>query len=225
MRILWVTQVFGGLRPLLVEGRDEPTGMPAAYVVLKGLAAAGHEVHVLTNLPSGKQGWVCQGICVYHIGAPAWTRRVPIRHGRFIANVIMGIVKGFALVNSLRPDIVYGHEGHGASVGYALARLGRVPNVTRIYGSTLVRRYGVNPRQWWLRSWPHVLPFVVPAAHIICTDDGGEADKVAGALGFRHGAFTTGSTGWTNSGFGQQPAVPGRSACLAWQRTNSSSSM
>jgi glycosyltransferase involved in cell wall biosynthesis len=79
-----------------------------------------------------------------------------------------------------RPNVVYAHNGLAVVAAYIVAKLYRVPNVTRIYGTFL-------PQIKWrplhlLTHFPEVLGFVMPCSYLIVTNDGTQGDKIAERL-------------------------------------------
>ncbi len=77
-------------------------------------------------------------------------------------------------------DLVYAHNQYAAAAGWLCAKVFRVPNVTRLYGTflaDLMKRPFV-----WLRYPVAAAGYLVPHRLLICANDGTRGDKVARAL-------------------------------------------
>lgn len=89
--------------------------------------------------------------------------------------------KGFA------PDLVYAHNQYAALPGFLLARLWRIPNVTRLYGTFLADL--MNKPFASLRYPTAAAGYRVPSALLICANDGTRGDEVARKLGISQSRF------------------------------------
>ena len=128
----------------------------------RGLAARGHEVHVVTPVPKndevaeGKgrgvveragEGAVIEegsvpGIIVHRVhGPPGFRGTAEIRRMR-------------DEVVAIRPDVVHGHfaKSEGLASNAAARRLG-VPSVVTVHGSDVMREYGGQAATAWSRMW------------------------------------------------------------------------
>lgn len=182
--IFWITPIFSGIADFLLKGVDIDKGMPGSYNVIKSLSEAGHDVCILVQAGADKIPLsVNQNITIYKCGAPNWIRGLKIGRMRFILDILFTVRQGYALAKKNKPDLVYGHDGYGAAVAYCLGKFLNVPNLTRMYGSTLYGKCdGKLGVKIWLKYWPRILPFLIPAQHMIITQDGTEAEKIATTL-------------------------------------------
>ena len=116
--------------------------------------------------------------------------RVPRYAKRFIeffAQVVMwtsftmsSLLLALRIARRGRPDVVYAHNGIAAAAAFILAKMYRVPNVTRIYG-TFLPQIKWSPEQL-LMYFPEVLGFTIPCSYLIVTNDGTQGDKIADKL-------------------------------------------
>jgi len=91
------------------------------------------------------------------------------------------LMRARGIARERKPDVVYAHNGIAAAAAYLLARMYKVPNITKIYGTFLsqVPQHTVHA----LLYFPETLGFKIPSNYLIVDNDGTQGDKVAARLG------------------------------------------
>ena len=99
----------------------------------------------------------------------------------WILFTIGAIFKAKRVSNKCHPDVIYAYNEFAALAGYIVAKMCKVPNITRLFGTFL---YPVlSSVGFWLRYAVAISGYVIPSAYLIVTNDGTKGDKVAEALG------------------------------------------
>jgi glycosyltransferase involved in cell wall biosynthesis len=122
--------------------------------------------------------------------------RVPsnklLRLGRQLVGLLsLGLIWLFFTMSSLwcaigiarkrPPTVVCAHNGVAAAAGYLLAKMYRVSNITKIYGTFLSQ---IPWRLWHIILYfPEVLGFRIPCTYLIVDNDGTRGDVIAARLG------------------------------------------
>lgn len=181
-RILYITPVYSGVRKFLLEGEDVDHGMPGVYRLIKQLEFHGWEIHILVQAEAYREVVkVSERIFIYPYRSPRY--RWLISGQRLLSDLSRGIRKGYVVARNHQPDVIYAVAGFSAIIGYGLSKLTGVPNITRLFGTTL---YGAcNGRisaKVILQRWQDFCNFVVPSEYLIITDDGSQADRLARIL-------------------------------------------
>lgn len=176
MKILYVSSVWSGIKPLLFEGRDVPEGMPAFFNVLKRLFERGH--HVDFVFYGGKPADL-------NIG-PEWLRNSRIEQverprGIYwpwkLKRPLKSVVR--QVIAEEQPDFIY-LQGFSASKVASMCRSLGLPFGQRVYG---VRGLDEKFSQYtgvWLRAkygW-ELEAFTGRKDFLIVTRDGSRGDKV-----------------------------------------------
>ena len=94
---------------------------------------------------------------------------------------ICALMLALHVAKGCRPNVVYAHNGLAAAAAYILAKLYKVPNVTRIYG-TFLSQIRWHPAHLMM-LFPEVLGFTIACNYLIVTNDGTQGDKIADRLG------------------------------------------
>jgi glycosyltransferase involved in cell wall biosynthesis len=193
LKVLILSPFFPSFAPWLFKG-GVPSGTPAVYHTLKGLARLGAEVHCMFYDGRGEilQGQEpvqsIDGIhCYFHPLAlePFWNaiRRVsPVRDEttfslfkfRYASDLLYAAWTASRVAQKIRPDLVYGISYYCVPASWVARRNG-VPAISRHLG--IFRGYNMElsvVRKWALRC---------PADCWIICDDGGQGDVVAQGLG------------------------------------------
>jgi glycosyltransferase involved in cell wall biosynthesis len=169
------------------EGR----GSPSFAVSVTAFAQHGHEIHVLTpGRPDQPTEEDYHGAVMHRFRTrvdfvpDAGGPRV-LAHFRLLWTYLYWLIRavpaGLALAARVSPDVVFGMEKLGAPAAFAVARLRRIPNVTRLFGTELNVVAG-NRLRLALR-YRDIVAFRTPADSIIMHNDGSEGDVVARRLG------------------------------------------
>jgi glycosyltransferase involved in cell wall biosynthesis len=135
-----------GLRIAMVSQYLPRTGGIERVVdqLSRGLAARGHDVHVVTATPGGDGAPASSapGVTVHRVdGPPGIKGTAQMRRLR-------------DAVVSIRPDVVHGHfaKNEGLVSNAAARRLG-VPSVVTVHGSDVMRTFGGQAATAWSRFW------------------------------------------------------------------------
>jgi glycosyltransferase involved in cell wall biosynthesis len=169
------------------EGR----GAAAFFLSITSFPRHGHELHVLMPGPPGapaEQDY--HGVHLHRMTTrvdfmPERGRSRVVQHVRILLSYVFWRLRalraGIALAARLEPDVVLGMGALGAPVARSVARARGVPNVTRLFGTSLgdVMR---NPLKLALR-YPEIAAFRTPASAVIVCDDGSGGDEIARRFG------------------------------------------
>jgi len=195
---------------LPVWSMDGKGGMPSLRETLKGHIAAGHEIELVLPrynpfsddynpliIPEGQK-------FVWHFAPCRWLpllKRLRIQARRLngkdsVPYILRWILNLFMLLGmtlslglkalevrrkGFMPQMVYAHNQYAALTGFLLARLWRIPNVTRLYGTFLA---DLIAKPFVSFRYPTaVAGYRVPSALLICANDGTRGDEVAIKLG------------------------------------------
>ncbi len=106
------------------------------------------------------------------------------RHRRFCRKMISA---AHIVLRRQRPDVVVGLGPHAAPVAHNVARAIGVPNITRLFGQSLILYMDAagrirDPLRFYA-NFPEVIAFRTPCAALIVHDDGSRGDLVAKRLG------------------------------------------
>jgi glycosyltransferase involved in cell wall biosynthesis len=90
-------------------------------------------------------------------------------------------MEAMRVARRIEPDVVFGMGALGATTGRAVAVRLKIPNVTRLFGTSLHQFFG-KPLRMALR-YRERMAFRTPASYIVLCDDGSGGDEVARRLG------------------------------------------
>jgi len=175
------------LSPVPFWDAEDRKGMPSIYLGHRAFVEAGHQV--LFAVPGRRtRTYDYDGIRVHEFRLPIpiapsrhrWLHRLSHKI-RWLAFLIVGTITGFRLGRRFRPDVVYGQFYHAAPVAWLLARLWKVPNITRMYGTFLFPY--LHSFRGRLRKFDEALAFKIPCSYLIMTNDGTRGGDCAAALG------------------------------------------
>jgi glycosyltransferase involved in cell wall biosynthesis len=98
-----------------------------------------------------------------------------------------------AVSKQRRADVVIGLGAHAAPVAHTVARIRRVPNVTRLFGQSLILHMQAdgrvrNPVRFYA-NFPEFLAMRTPCAALVLHNDGSRGDVVAERLGVPRDRF------------------------------------
>jgi glycosyltransferase involved in cell wall biosynthesis len=160
--------------------------------VLTGFVKNGHEVHLLMPREAGApKDYSYSGIYVHEFRMPS----IPPKNdllSRLLETLsyyfcyflyIILCMKRFMDVVKIygKPDVVYGYAYFGDAVAYIVSRLYRVPNITRLYGTTLYTHIS-DLRRLLAGDCLQLLSFKLPCKYLIITNDGTRGDETARRL-------------------------------------------
>ncbi|WP_083523454.1 glycosyltransferase family 4 protein [Methanofollis ethanolicus] len=168
---------------------DNKGGTPTIYNLVKGLADAGHEVHMICPYEKGQRS-IIPGLYIHSYVAPFFSLHIKNRilNGlyakfKFFSLILFATIRAIRVSRKIDPDVVYGYAGSGAVTAYIISRLWKIPNITRLLGVVYLYSFIDNNLQLLLR-FNEVMPFKLSCDALIITNDGSGGDKVANAFGF-----------------------------------------
>jgi glycosyltransferase involved in cell wall biosynthesis len=169
------------------EGR----GAAAFFLSITSFPRRGHELHVLMPGPPGAPvDEVYHGVRLHRMTTrvdfmPERGRSRVVQHVRILLSYVLWCVRarraGLALASRIDPAVVFGMGALGAPVARSIARARGVPNVTRLFGTSLGEVVG-HPLKLALR-YPEIAAFRTPASAVIVCDDGSGGDEIARRFG------------------------------------------
>lgn len=169
------------------EGR----GAAAFFLSITSFPRHGHEMHVLMPGPPGAPAEEdYHGVHLHRMTTrvdfmPERGRSRVVQHVRILLSYafwrLQALRAGLALAARLEPDVVLGMGALGAPVARAIARARGVPNVTRLFGTSLGEVLH-HPLKRALR-YPEIVAFRTPANAVIVCDDGSGGDEIARRFG------------------------------------------
>jgi glycosyltransferase involved in cell wall biosynthesis len=186
----------GGKSILMISALDlwtmgEGMGMPSVYKTVRGYADRGWTITYITgNRGPVTSGESLAGVRMIRFDAP-WLKRL-IRHkplGFFAKAVwwlwfqVVALVKAQRLRSQCRPDVIYGATTYGVPVSKVLAKLWRIPVVSRFHGAASLTPARLQRPLWRLRYWDFLLAYGLPADLVIMTNDGTQGHTVLERLG------------------------------------------
>mgnify|MGYP006279262375 CR=1 FL=1 len=169
------------------EGR----GAPSFFLSITSFPRAGHELHVVMPGPPGRpREEEYHGVHLHRFPTrvdfmPDVSRSKVVQHARIFLSYVYWFMRAvpaaLAVARRVEPDAVFGMGALGAVAGrWVAARLG-VPNVTRLFGTSLHQFFG-SPFRMGLR-YRERRAFRTPASYVVLHDDGSGGDEVARRLG------------------------------------------
>jgi len=148
------------------------------YRLLRGLFKRGHEVHFM--IPSTNEvsrSTVFEGIRIHQF------RRLfhaPIIS--LLSLISFGALEAIRTIKECgKPDVFYGISV-GAVTSCILGKIYREPNITRIFGTTLLPHLSSPLKMLHRSNMEELLVFKTPCKYMIITDDGTRGDEVARRL-------------------------------------------
>ena len=169
------------------EGR----GAAAFFLSITSFPKHGHDLHVLMPGPSGSRDEEdYHGVRLHRMATgvdfmPERGRSRIVQHARILGSYLYWRTRArweaLALARRLSPDALFGMGALGAPVAREVAQAIGVPNVTRLFGTSLGEVAG-NPLKRALR-YPETIAFRTPAAALVVCDDGSGGDAIARGLG------------------------------------------
>lgn len=169
----------------------EGSGAAPFFLSVTSFPKHGHEMHVLMPGPRGcPREESYHGVVLHRFRTavdfmPELGRSKVIQHLRLFFSYIYWFMRtvpaGLVLASRVRPQVVIGMGALAAPVAFLVARVKRIPNVTRLFGTALSQVIGKRFR-YMLRYW-EIAAFRTPADFIIVCDDGSGGDEVARMLG------------------------------------------
>jgi glycosyltransferase involved in cell wall biosynthesis len=204
MRILYVTLLWSGLADLMLQSRQEASGMPGFVRPLRRLIELGHQIDLLIAAPPPPPP---------HTTGPEWLRAarieiVPWRGRRGLGRLTSPTLLLRAVAGACARehyDFVYGHGRLGALACLIAWRRG-IPCGQRLYGREVPTELLDRPR--WatlLRDPLEYLAFTGRKNFLLVTDDGPYGEILHRRLG-RPGRYTF--LRWRNGCDFPGPATP-----------------
>jgi glycosyltransferase involved in cell wall biosynthesis len=165
------------------EGR----GAAAFFLSITSFPKRAHEMHVLLPGPPGAPAEEdYHGVRLHRLATtldlmPERGRSRVVQHARILRSYAVwrasALRAGLALADALRPDALFGMGALGAPVARRIAAKRGVPNVTRLFGTSLGEVVD-HPVKLALR-YPEIIAFRTPADAVIVCDDGSGGDDIA----------------------------------------------
>lgn len=169
------------------EGR----GAPSFFLSITSFPNHGHEMHVvMPGTPGCASEEDYHGVSLHRF--PTTTDFMPdpstgkiVQHWRmrttyrdWMATAVPALR---AVASRVEPDVLFGMGALGAPAAHAVARELGLPNVTRLFGTSIGEVLG-SPVRYRLR-YREINAFRTPADAIILCDDGSGGDEIARMLG------------------------------------------
>ncbi len=189
-KILIISDPFPGLVNFFNGISVEDYGQPGFYQVIKKIDENNHIVHIIVpnsiNITKISHVWKNTNIFAYKQLFKNDPLKIVerVRLGgltlNFLLNVLVSVFYSIKLNQNNNFDLVVGHSEHGALAAYFVSKILHIPNITRIYGSTLLSRVK-NKLVWYKLVFQlnRIIPFITPAYLYICTQDGQRSDIIA----------------------------------------------
>lgn len=176
LKILYVSSLWSGVRPMLFNGERSPTGMPAFVRVAERLYVLGHQVDFVFIGGKPREtkigpDWLKAGRIEQVDRRPRWA--LPGRFGRDLRAVVS------RLMRSRDYDFVYLHGLSAGAVAGHCRKTG-IPFGQRIYG---VRDFDKKVERksrlllWMTRRWEYEA-FTQGKSFLLVTRDGSRGDRV-----------------------------------------------
>lgn len=166
-------------------------GASSFFLAPFSFARLGHRIHVSAPRAKGQPALENdEGILIHRyrgaIRFDSNPRRIlPLRLIsrvlRYLYYLVIGTWNGVRVAREVHPDIVIGYHYHSAAAACIVARLLRLPNITRLFGTQLNLILRSRLRRWG--GFMQVIALRAPASYIIMHDDGSEGDRIARRLG------------------------------------------
>ncbi len=175
------------------EGR----GAPSFFLSVTSFPKHGHEMHVvMPGLPGCAAEEDYHGATLYRF--PTTVDFMPdassgklVQHWRMFTSYRQWMAAAVpalrAVASRVEPDALFGMGALGAPAARVVARELDVPNVTRLFGTSIGEVLG-HPLKYRLR-YREINAFRTPANAIILCDDGSGGDEIARMLGVDMGAL------------------------------------
>lgn len=187
----------GGLRVLAVYpwtefwSMGEGRGAPSFFLSVTAFGARGHDMHVLMpGRPRSPLEEDYHGVTLHRFHTsvdfmPDVGRSKAAQHARLATSYLMWRRRAArevrALAARVMPDVLFGMGALGAPVASSVARELALPNVTRLFGTSLGEVLD-NPLKSLLR-YREKIAFRCDADYIVLCDDGSGGDEIARGLG------------------------------------------
>lgn len=176
MKILYVSDLFSGIKPLISEGALSPKGSPAFFHPLKKIIDIGFDVDIFFP--------VIDNIDCLHIASPI-LKKCKIHLYQYNNNPIFRVYSDLNLIAVLikyikknKYDFVYGHGSFG-TYGTIAARITKTPCGARVYGSFLYYRLQQKCKSYIaFRYYRQYLPFIIKKNFLVVTNDGTRGDEL-----------------------------------------------
>ncbi len=169
------------------EGR----GAPSFFLSITSFPKHGHEMHVvMPGTPGCASEEDYHGVVLHRF--PTTTDYMPdasagklVQHWRMRTSyrewMATSVPALRSVASSIGPDVLFGMGALGAPAAHAVASGLGLPNVTRLFGTSIGQVLG-SPVRYRLR-YREISAFRTPADAIILCDDGSGGDEIARMLG------------------------------------------
>lgn len=193
------------------EGR----GAPSFFLSITSFPKRGHELHILMPGPPGspfEEDYHGVHLHRFHTVVdymPEVMGSKTIQHIRLFTSYRHWLSHATRhareLADKLGPDAMFGMGALGAPVARIIAEERGVPNVTRLFGTSIGEVID-HPIKFRLR-YREIRAFKTPADYIILHNDGSGGDEVAGRLGVDMDRFLFLSNGLDRAPYMKKPNV------------------
>ncbi|MCK4360066.1 MAG: glycosyltransferase [Candidatus Cloacimonetes bacterium] len=182
-KILIITPLWSGMKPLFIQGKDNHSGMPAFYNAITCLLKRDLDIDmiIVSKEKIIRKHRSFKNLKLFY---------VPIStNSRFglIPAVFKLIKLSDKFVRNNNYKFIYGFGNYSAIVGI-LSIIYKIPNYRRLFGSFFAYKLNTNKPLFakyklLLKHPLEYLSWVLPTNGLIVTDDGTEGDIIAKALG------------------------------------------
>ncbi|MBD3366578.1 MAG: glycosyltransferase [Candidatus Eisenbacteria bacterium] len=169
------------------EGR----GAPSFFLSITSFPRAGHDLHVvMPGPPEGPRHELYHGVHLHRFPTrvdfmPDVSRSKLAQHARIFFSYIYWFMRAVPaaldVARRVEPDVVFGMGALGATAARSVAVKLDVPNVTRLFGTSLGQFFD-SPFRMALR-YRERRAFRTPASYVVLHDDGAGGDEVARRMG------------------------------------------
>lgn len=188
-KILYVTSDWSGLRDLLLDEKDQPSGMPAFFEPLYQLVKDGAciEMIIVSNRDYNKIGSRHPILSKVKISSVYWPSSKRIDNA---VSVIKSIYQIYKYVKKFKPEFIYGLGPKGV-LAYPSAKRFNIPFGIRVFGTNYYydRLNSLGKISFAFSSPFMYMMFSLRSEFIIATDDGSRTDKIFDQIGNRSTSF------------------------------------
>lgn len=180
MKVILLSDLWTGILPVIFEGSEKPTGMPAFFNTFSKLNSDGNVESVECHFfaPRDKiKGPV--------LLAESFSEKTTVKvygyankfHLLFLASWLILSLTLRLLISKKSKTVLYGHGAIGTLAGF-VSMFSNVPNVRRIYGTFLVDIIDRSNFKMFLTYPLAYMAFSLPHKYLVVTNDGTHGNKV-----------------------------------------------
>lgn len=188
-RILVVSSLFTGMKPVFVYGNKSISGMPAFFNVLKTLSDNYHVDMIIISKHKVKNNTkIFENLKLYHVNNTG-ERKFDI-----IISLINGLLLAKKLIKKNNYKFFYGFGYYSAIVGI-LSFFTKIPNFRRLFGSFFAFNKAIDKSKvrfhfnLLFKHSMEYLSWILTSNGLIVTDDGTKGYEVAQSLNINLNTF------------------------------------